>query len=96
MYKSKPYDKDCGYSELTHNLIERMCKNVEREDFVLDKKTSEELILKTYDLFDLPRPKKVVWCKDIFENKFQDVGSQEKNNYARKYDKRKEKRKNAI
>ena len=73
MYKSKPYDKDCGYSELTHNLIERMCKNVEREDFVLDKKTSEELILKTYDLFDLPRPKKVVWCKDIFENKFQDV-----------------------
>jgi len=61
-----------NYSKETHKLIERMCKNVERKSFTLNKKKSEELILKTYDLFDLERPKKIVWYNDIigeFENK---------------------------
>ena len=39
------------YSQETQNLIDRQCRNVERKDFILDKKLSEELILKTYDLF---------------------------------------------
>jgi hypothetical protein len=47
-----------GYSDETEALIQRMCANVEREDFTLDKAAAEEAILKTYDLFDLPRPKK--------------------------------------
>ena len=58
------------YSQKTQDLIERQCRNVERKDFVLDKKKSEELIMKTYDLFRLPRPKKVVWCKDIFDKRW--------------------------
>ena len=61
-----------GYSDETEALIQRMCTNVERKDFVLHKKKAEKLILKTYDLFDLPRPKKVVWCADIFDQKYQD------------------------
>ena len=61
------------YSQKTADLIERMCQNVEREDFTLDKKTAEELILKTYDIFGLARPKKVVWFKDIFDKKFDKV-----------------------
>ena len=59
------------YSQKTEELIERMCRNVEREDFVLDKSKAEELILRTYDLFNLPRPKNIVWCKDIFDKNFQ-------------------------
>lgn len=39
------------YSQATQDLIERMCRNVERIDFTLDKKNAEETILKTYDLF---------------------------------------------
>lgn len=58
------------YSQKTADLIERMCKNVEREDFVLDKEKSEELILKTYDLFGLQRPNKIKWCVDIFDVEF--------------------------
>ena len=58
------------YSKKTADLIERMCRNVEREDFELDKRNAEESILKTYDLFDLKRPKKIVWVKDIFEEIF--------------------------
>ena len=53
------------YSPKTQELIERQWRNVERKDFVLDKKLSEELILKTYDLFGLDRPKKVVWFNDL-------------------------------
>ena len=66
-------DKKLGYSTKTQELIERQCRNVEREDFELDKKKSEELILQTYDLFKLDRPKKVVWVKDVLEKKFEDV-----------------------
>jgi hypothetical protein len=58
------------YSKKTADLIERMCRNVEREDFVLEKEKAVECLMKTYDLFDLPRPKKVEWVKDIFDKKF--------------------------
>jgi hypothetical protein len=47
-----------------------MCRNVERKDFKLDKKNAEECLLKTYDLFGLKRPSKIVWCVDIFDEKF--------------------------
>lgn len=47
------------YSKKTAELIERQCRNVERADFDLDKKSAEESILKTYDIFNLPRPKKI-------------------------------------
>ena len=63
-------DKKLGYSPKTQELIDRMCRNVERKDFKLEKKKAEECILKTYDLFGLNRPKKIVWCLDIFEKKF--------------------------
>ena len=58
------------YSLKTERLIDRMCRYVEREDFVLEKKNAEEALLKTYDLFDLARPKKIVWCVDVFDKKF--------------------------
>ena len=58
------------YSQQTADLIDRMCRYVEREDFKLDEKVAKEKILQTYDLFNLPRPKKVVWCKDIFDKKY--------------------------
>lgn len=54
----------------TQELMDRMRRIDEREDFVLDKKNAEESILKTYDLFKLKRPKKIVWCKDIFSENF--------------------------
>lgn len=63
------YKKD--YSDETHELIKRMCEVVERKSFRLNQKKAEELLLKTYDLFDLPRPKKVIWCKDIFDDQFE-------------------------
>lgn len=49
-----------------------MCQLVERENFELDKKRGLEAVMKTYDLFGLKRPTKVVWCKDIFDKKFED------------------------
>ena len=58
------------YSQKTADLIERQCRNVEREDFTLNKKAAEEALLKTYDIFGLARPKKIVWLKDIFDKKF--------------------------
>ena len=58
------------YSQATKELIDRQCRNVEREDFDLNKSQAEELILKTYDLFNLPRPKKVKWVIDIFDETF--------------------------
>ena len=61
------------YHQDTQELIERMCRNIERKDFRLQKKKAEELILQTYDLFNLPRPKKVTWCVDIFEDVYQKV-----------------------
>ena len=66
-------DPELGYSPKTQELIERMCRNVERKDFVLDKEKSEELILRTYDIFGLPRPKRIVWCNDIFEDSYTKV-----------------------
>ena len=60
------------YHEDTALLIERMCQYVEREDFRLQKAKAADRILRTYDLFNLPRPKKVVWLKDIF-GKYNDI-----------------------
>lgn len=64
-----------NYSKETHELIERMCRNVERASFKLDKKKAKEAILNTYDLFDLPRPKKVVWFDSPLEKDFEDNSS---------------------
>ena len=47
-----------------------MCRYVERSDIKVDKEIGAELVLKTYDLFNLERPKKIVWCKDIFAKRF--------------------------
>ena len=60
------------YSLKTEKLIEQMCQQNVRENFELDKDKAEECLLKTYDLFDLPRPEKIVWLKDIFAKKFQE------------------------
>lgn len=57
--------------EDTSLLIDRMCAYVERKDFELDKPKAEECILKTYDLFGLPRPKTVVWYKHPFTDTYQ-------------------------
>jgi len=59
------------YSQSTADLIDKLCVLVERKSFHLDKAKATEAILKTYDLFDLPRPKQVVWHKDIFEDTFE-------------------------
>ena len=53
------------YTQKTADLISEMCRISERKDFKLEKKKAEETILKTYDLFNLPRPKKIVWFKDL-------------------------------
>lgn len=58
------------YSQKTQKLIDRMCHNIERKDFELDKEKAEECLVKTYDLFHLERPKKIVWCVDIFDEQF--------------------------
>ena len=59
-----------NYSQKTQDLIDRMCRNVERSDFELDKQKSEELMLKTYDLFGLKRPSKIKWCIDLLNKNF--------------------------
>lgn len=61
------------YHKDTQNLIDRMCLQNEREDFTLEKEKAEYCLLKTYDLFNLPRPKKIIWVKDIFDKKFYEV-----------------------
>ena len=58
------------YSQTTKNLLDRMCRNVEREDFVLDKEKGMECLMQTYDLFGLVRPKKVCWHNDIFDDEW--------------------------
>ena len=61
------------YSLATEKLIDRICRLVERKDFVLDKEKGEELVLKTYDLFNLPRPQKVVRVIDMFDKYFENA-----------------------
>ena len=56
-----------SYSKKTQALIDKLCRIAERQDFKLNKEKSQELILKTYDLFDLKRPSKVVWHNDVDE-----------------------------
>ncbi len=63
------------YSEKTQELIERQCRNVERKDFFLDKEKGQELVMQTYDLFNLPRPKKVVWFSDLSSEEWNNVAS---------------------
>lgn len=63
-------DEKLGYDSKTQSLIDRMCKYVERKDYILKKKVAEEKILKTYDLFNLPRPKKIKWLDSPFDEKF--------------------------
>ena len=61
------------YHKETAEFIERICRNIEREDFVLEKEKAQECLLKTYDIFNLPRPRKIVWMKDIFEREWEDI-----------------------
>lgn len=60
-------------SKETQNLIDRMCRNVERGDFRLQKEKAEECILKTYDLFGLSRPKNIVWFDDIMNEEWEKI-----------------------
>jgi hypothetical protein len=60
------------YSQATQDLIDRIIRCEKREDFILDKPKAEECILKTYDLFNLKRPSKVVWLADIFDKEYQE------------------------
>ena len=62
-----------NYHQKTQDLIDRMCKNAERLDFILDKSKAEEYILKTYDLFDLKRPSKIIWFDDIFDKQYDEI-----------------------
>ena len=59
-----------NYNQKTQDLIDRMCRYVERKEFTLEKKKAEEKLLQTYDLFNLPRPKKLIWLKSPFDEKF--------------------------
>src|SRR3990167_8126238 len=63
------------YSPKTQALIERLCRYVERPNYVLNKKEAEEYILKTYNLFNLKRPSKIKWCIDIFDEEFIEIAS---------------------
>ena len=65
------HNSKLGYDDETEALIQRMCAYVERKDFTLNDESAEECILKTYDIFNLPRPKKIVWLKDIFDPTFE-------------------------
>ena len=62
-----------NYHQKTQDLIDRICKNVERLDFILDKSKAEEYILKTYDLFNLKRPSKIIWFDDIFDKQYDKI-----------------------
>ena len=61
------------YSKKTQELIERQCRNVERKEFVLNKEKAEDLIMKTYDLFGIKRPSKVVWFVDLKSKQWDDI-----------------------
>lgn len=54
-----------NYSQKTQDLIDRQCRVAERKDFILNKELAEELIMKTYDLFNLERPKNTKWFVDL-------------------------------
>ena len=60
------------YHKDTQKLIDRMCANIERGDFELDKEKATECLMKTYDLFNLPRPKNTKWMVDIFDKDFEE------------------------
>ena len=58
------------YSPKTQELIDGICTLVIHKEHTLDKKESEKFILKTYDLFNLARPKNIVWCTDLSQEPF--------------------------
>ena len=60
-------DKKLGYSKKTQKLIDKLCKIAERKSYILKKKYIEETILKTYDLFNLERPGKIIWYTHLTE-----------------------------
>ena len=68
-------DKKLGFSLKTQKLIERQCACVERKNFVVNKSVAVEAIMKTYDIFNLPRPKNVVWLKDLSSKEWNDAAS---------------------
>ena len=53
------------YTQDTHNLLERLSLLHERDNFTLHKQGGEEAILNTYDVFNLARPKAVVWHESV-------------------------------
>ena len=69
------YETSMDYSKKTQELIERQCRNVERKEFVLNKEKAEDLIMKTYDLFGIKRPSKVVWFVDLKSKQWDDIAS---------------------
>ena len=73
--------KTLPYSQKTQDLIDRLYAIAERKEYTLDKERGEELILKTYDLFNLPRPKKIVWF-DCVTEEFIDSASSASSAYS--------------
>lgn len=63
------------YSQKTQDLIDRQCRVAERKDFILDKKLAEETIMKTYDLFNLERPKNTKWFVDLSSKEWHRLAS---------------------
>ena len=70
-----PMEKQLEYSQKTQKLLDKICHLAERQSFRLYKKRGGEALLKTYDLFGLKRPSKIVWCTDIFDDKLASASS---------------------
>ena len=70
------------YSQKTQDLIDRQCRVAERKDFILDKELAEELIMKTYDLFNLERPKNTKWFVDLSSKEWHRLHSQASHSWS--------------
>src|SRR3990167_1042770 len=57
------------YSQATAELLERMNRVALRQEFVFDKPKIKELVIKSYEMFNLPVPK-IDWVKDITDEHF--------------------------
>ena len=64
-----------NYHKDTQELIDRQCRVIENKDILLDKDKGAELIMKTYDLFGLERPKKVKWSEDLESSNWSEAAS---------------------
>lgn len=62
-----------SYSKETKNIIKTMNRILNKKVLNIKKEKAEEFILKTYDLFDLQRPKKIVWFDSIEDRGFLEV-----------------------